>query len=111
MIIKWSDWKEMPSPENCREIQGPTGPGVYQIRNKKTNQLIQFGIGNECKKRMNSLFPKPYGSGTRNNSDKRNYILINWADLEYRTLDTATKTAAKRIEDQIKGQNNHLFNT
>ena len=106
----WSNWNPMPTPDNCRKIDAPKGAGVYQIRNKKTNQFIQFGIGVECQKRMKSLFPAPHGSGKRNNSDKRNYILKNWSNLEYRTLATDTREEAKQIEDGIKAQNNHLFN-
>jgi len=107
----WTNWKSMPSPTDCRKIEGPKGAGVYQIRNVKTNQLIQFGIGAECQKRMKSLYPEPYGTGIRNNSNKRNYILENWQDLEYRTLETDTRVEAKTIEDNIKAQKNHLFNT
>lgn len=101
----------MPAPELCRAIEGPKHTGVYQIRNKTTNQLIQFGIGKECSKRMKSLFPAPHGTGKRNNADKRKYILDNWKNLEYRTLATATREEAKKIEDVIKAENNHLFNT
>jgi hypothetical protein len=107
----WSAWKAMPSPDLCKSIEGPLGPGVYQIRNKSTKQLIQFGIGVECQKRMRSLFPKPYGSGTRNNEEKRNYILKHWQTLEYRTLKTASREDAALIEKAIKQANNHLFNT
>lgn len=109
--FNWTAWKRIPSPENCRKIEGPSGPGVYQIRNQKTKQLIQFGIGKECQKRMKSIFPKPYGSGTRNNVEKRNYILQNWQYLEYRTLETQTREEAKIIEDSIKFLKNHIFNT
>lgn len=108
--MNWSKWKQMPSPDECRRIDGPRGPGVYQIRNKLTNQYIQFGISIECQKRMKSLFPSPQGSGKRNNTDKREYILKNWTNLEYRTFETETREEAKRIEDGIKKQNNHLFN-
>ena len=107
----WKDWKPMPYPENCRRIEAPLGPGVYQIRNKTTKQLIQFGIGIECQKRMRSLFPAPFGTGKRNNADKRTYILQNWKDIEYRTLETSTREEAKIIEDNLKALNNHLFNT
>jgi hypothetical protein len=60
---------------------------------------------------MKSLFPKPFGVGTRNNENKRIYILQNWKDLEYRTLSAPSREEAKIIEDQIKLQGNHLFNT
>ena len=109
--MKWTDWKLLPSPENCRSIEGPEGPGVYQIRNRKTNQLIQFGESITCQKRMKSLFPKPYGTGTRNNENKREYILKNWRDLDYRTFPTNTKEEAVKIDRELKAQNNHLFNT
>jgi hypothetical protein len=107
----WSEWKPMPAPEHCRSIEGPAGPGVYQIRSKITNQFIQFGEGKECQSRMKSLFPKPFGTGTRNNESKRNYVLQNWRSLEYRTLKTATKAEAVAVDRQLKAQNNHLFNT
>ena len=107
----WKSWKLMPAPEECRSIDGPDGPGVYQIRNSATREYIQFGIGNLCRKRMKSLFPKPYGVGTRNNEEKRNYILKNWQQLEYRTLSTGTREEAKRIEDQLKALQIHRYNT
>lgn len=110
-MSEWTNWRPMPPPEDCRLIAAPKGPGVYQIRNKITGQFIQFGIGVECQKRMKSLFPEPYGCGKRNNSSKRQYILANWKSLEYRTLPTTTRDEAKRVEDDIKRQNNHLFNT
>ena len=108
---QWTNWQPMPSPENCRKIEGPKGPGVYQIRNRKTSHFIQFGISKECQKRMKSLFPEPHGRTGRNNAGKRKYILDNWRNLQYRTLETDTREEAKFIEDGIKAQNNHLFNT
>lgn len=107
----WSEWKSMPAPESCRTIEGPTEAGVYQIRNKQTNEFIQFGIGGECRKRMKSLFPEPYGTGRRNNQNKRLYILNNWMNLEYRTLGTSTRNEAKQVENKLKALKNHLFNT
>ncbi|WP_437921485.1 hypothetical protein [Sphingobacterium sp. LRF_L2] len=109
--LNWSQWEQLPSPENCRQIDGPKGPGVYQIRNSKTRQLILFGIGIKCRNRMKSIFPKPYGTGTRNNEDKRNFVLENWWDLEYRTLETDTRDEAYGVENIIKSFRDHLFNT
>jgi excinuclease UvrABC nuclease subunit len=110
-MIKWCDWKPMPGPTECRNIIGPEGPGVYQIRNKKTGQYIQFGESQNCRKRMKSFFPKPYGAGTRNNEMKRNYILTNWKVLEYRTCPTNSKAEAVEIDRNLESLNNHLFNT
>ena len=107
----WSEWKPLPSPENCKNIDGPEGPGVYQIKNAKTTQLIQFGISKKCRNRMRSLFPKPYGTGTRKNEFKRSYILANWNDLVYRTIATKTREEARLIEKMLMSNNNQLFNT
>ncbi|HVS91209.1 MAG TPA: hypothetical protein VHE59_04195 [Mucilaginibacter sp.] len=101
----------MPAPENCRMIEGPEGPGVYQIRNSLTKQNIQFGISKTCRARMKSFFPQPHGTGTRKNKNKREYILSNWMCLEYRTMETESRHGAKTIEDNLKAQKNHLFNT
>ncbi|HPE74781.1 MAG TPA: hypothetical protein PLC80_01760 [Draconibacterium sp.] len=109
--LKWTKWKPMPSPENCRNIEGPSGPGVYQIKNKKTNEYIQFGESVACQKRMKSFFPKPYGVGTRNNESKRIYILGNWQNLEYRTLSVDSKEEAVSIDRYLKSLNIHKFNT
>lgn len=101
----------MPKPENCRNIVGPAESGVYQIRNKESNYLILFGIRKKCRNRMKSLYPSPFGTGTRNNECKRKYVLDNWRKLEYRTMKTESREEAKRIEDSLKADKNHVFNT
>jgi hypothetical protein len=98
----WSEWKKMPPPDLCREITGPACAGVYQVRNHKTLENILFGIGSKCQARMKSLYPKPYGTGTRNNAAKRSFILENWAELEYRTIATKNRESAKAIEGRLR---------
>ncbi len=92
--LSWSPWRRMPSPGTCITIIGPEGSGVYQIRNRKTKKFIQFGESKDCRKRMKSFFPKPYGQGTRNNELKRRYVLENWDYLDYRTIETISKQEA-----------------
>jgi len=108
---QWTIWQALPTPEECRQIVAPDGPGVYQLRNRKTKELVLFGIGRECRKRMKSLFPAPYGSGKRNNFSKREYILKNWRDIDYRTWATDTREEANELEDGLKAKRNHIFNT
>jgi hypothetical protein len=108
---KWSEWKRLPSPANCRTVEAPIGPGVYQLRHRITHENILFGIGKECRKRMQSLFPKPYGTGTRNNESKRIFVLKNWEVIEYRTLSTVTRGDAAMIEKSLKAACDHIFNT
>lgn len=109
--LEWTEWKIMPSPENCRSIEGPTGAGVYQIRNRKTKEFIQFGESITCQNRMKSFFPKPFGTGTRNNENKRHYILSHWKDLDYRTVKANSKEEAVKIDRFLKSLNIHKFNT
>ena len=108
---EWSSWRPMPSPENCRDLRGPKGPGLYQVRNKETDEYILFGISIQCHDRMKSLYPIPYGVGNRESNDKRQYILKNWMTLEYRTLETKTRVQAAFIEKELKSLNNHKWNT
>lgn len=108
---EWSKWKAMPRPEKCRDIAGPAGPGVYQVRNRKTGTLIMFGHSETCQSRMKSLFPAPWGTGTRNSTKKRAHILENWRELQYRTLETSTVDEARQIERKLKAEKNHLLNT
>lgn len=69
--LKWTEWMKIPSPENCRSIAASENAGVYQLKNFKTKVFIQIGESKDCQFRMQSLFPKPYGRGTRNNEEKR----------------------------------------
>ena len=110
-MINWLKWKPMPSPHNCRQIEDPEGPGAYQLINRETGQFILFGESVNCRKRMKSFFPEPYGVGRRNNSSKREYVLSHWEKLDYRIVRTGTKEEAVAIDRIIKSQNNHLFNT
>ena len=81
--VSWTNWIKFSPPEKARDIRGK-GPGIYQIKNAKTDEPVLFGIGSECQKRMRSLMPAPWGSGTRNLSDKREYVYENYKDLVYR---------------------------
>ncbi len=64
-----------------------------------------------CSRRMKSFFPKPFGTGTRNNEDKRNHVLENWQNLKYRTIETNTKEETVKIDRFLKSLNIHKFNT
>jgi len=94
-----------------RSIAGPEEAGVYQVRDRRTGELILFGISGTVKKRLKSLMPAPYGSGTRKNGGKRAYVLAHYADLDYRTLATPTRADAADVERQLKDDRNHRFNT
>jgi len=89
----WTKWVPFPKPEEMRQIEAPKDFGVYQLRNTRTNEYVLFGIG------------------TRNNTEKREYVLANHKDIKYRITSTKNREEAKRIEENLKAQNNHIFNT
>lgn len=107
----WSNWKSFPDPRKGDYLIAPLGSGVYQLRNTKCDKYVLFGTGKHLAHRMTSLLPKPFGTGTRNNEDKRRYILNNLQDIEYRTISFIESNDAKRFESYIKSVEQYLFNT
>lgn len=108
--LNWTDWKEFPDPRKDEYLYAPFGFGIYQLRNKKTKDLIIFGIGNNCAYRMSSLLPRPIGASGRNAEDKKQYIFENISDIEYRTVPCKNRTELIATEKQIKALNIHKFN-
>ena len=103
--VKWSDWCPMPNCENSREIIAPQNSGVYQVRNKRSKDLILFGSGVKCQERMKTLY------GGRKNQLKIDHVLTYWEELEYRTMETNCKEEAEAVEVLLKAKKNHCFNT
>jgi hypothetical protein len=107
--MKWSKWIAFPDPRKFQFINAPLGPGVYQLKNRATNELVLFGRGGHCAHRMTSILPKPLGCGRRNNSAKCEYVLANLDDIEYRCFPCASKADAVILERKVKGVGPYLF--
>lgn len=108
---EWSEWRPFPDPRREGYLQAPFGPGVYELRNRETGELVLPGSGKNCALRMTSLLPAPLGQGTRLNAKKREYVLAHLVALEYRTRALATSAAAKAFEDEIRRTGSYLFPT
>jgi hypothetical protein len=107
----WSEWRAFPDPRQGELLIAPYGPGLYELRHWH-GKLILFGSSAHVASRMSSLLPHPYGTGTRNNTAKRNYVLAHCDDIEYRTLATATVEEARSIEAHLKAVgDNYVFAT
>src|SRR5437879_2424280 len=98
---KWSNWRPFCPPEDLKNLTVSEGPGVYQLKNRVTGELVLFGIAGCLDERMKSLMPSPYGSGTRKNAEKREYVIQNWQEIDFRVRLTDTREEAGRIEKQI----------
>jgi hypothetical protein len=106
----WSAWRKFPDPRERGILVAPFGPGCYELRNG--NQLVLYGMGGNVAQRMTSLLPEGFGCGTRNNSQKREYVLSHLATIEYRTLASATKDDAKICERELWARRlDYLFPT
>ena len=107
----WSEWHTFPDPRKGEVLTAPFGCGLYQLKNKHTEEFILFGISSNCAYRMTSLLPSPLGRGTRNNASKREYILDNLSSIFYRTISFLDKDDMKQTEKEIKKLNIHKYNT
>jgi hypothetical protein len=110
-MSNWSEWHSFPAAEINRFLDAPSGTGVYELRLGSTHLPVLAGRSIKVAYRMRSLLPKPYGRGTRKNLGKRQYVLDNINDIEYRTLPCAIKDEAKTIEKQLLVTGKYLFNT
>lgn len=107
----WTPWRPFPDPRKDGILHAPLGPGVYDLRRISTQSPILCGIGSRCAHRMTSLLPKPLGCGTRNNSNKREYLLKHLKDIEYRTLPCTTRDQAAQAERELLTSQPYRFPT
>lgn len=101
VIPTWSDWRPFPDPRKGEDLTSPIGPGCYELRHRRTDELILFGMSSNVAARLSSLLPKPWGCGTRSNSAKRDYVMAALADVDYRTIATTTRLEASLIENSF----------
>ncbi len=100
-----------PDPGKGEYLSAPFGTGVYELRNRQTGELALFGSGKNLAYRMSSLLPAPFGAGTRNNTDKREYVRTHLANIEYRTKACLSNEEAKDEERDLRYENNYIFQT
>lgn len=109
--MSWSKWLPFPDPRKGGYLHAPFGPGAYELRNRQTDEYVLFGNSENVAYRMSSLLPAPLGTGTRTNEDKKQYVLENIADVEYRTLACETKEQAEQEERVLKNSGKrYIFN-
>ena len=100
MADHWSAWRPFPDPGSGGLLTAPFGPGCYELRHQD-GRLVLFGMGGHVAMRMTSLLPQPQGAGTRNNADKRAYVLENLTTIEYRTIACSNRQDALLVEQGL----------
>lgn len=106
----WSNWKLFPDPRRKDYLSAPFGFGVYQLYNKKTKEYVLFGRGKNLAFRITTMLPKPLGQGTRNNNNKKTYVLKNIEHIQYRTIPLENEKQCRNLEKNLKALNIHIFN-
>ena len=107
-VFPWSRWQAFPDPRSGGILTAPFGPGVYELRNRKTNELVLFGRSKNVASRMSSLLPAPLGAGKRNNKEKRIYVDTHLSDIDYRTKPCVDPDTAKMEEKRLR-ENRHRY--
>lgn len=108
-MYRWSKWRPFPDPRRGGVLVAPIGPGVYELRNAVTGELVLFGRSKHCAHRMSSLLPD--GPGTRNNTAKRRYVERHLASIEYRTLACASVAESVEVERELRRRGSYRFST
>jgi hypothetical protein len=106
---RWSEWRAFPDPRENGVITAPFGPGVYELREIPSGDLVLVGSSKNCAARMASLLPAPLGSGTRANDEKRGYVLANVQLIEYRTRACRSREEAARFERELLDNGGYRF--
>lgn len=111
--MNWSDWKLFPDPRSGGFLTAPLGSGCYELRNRKSDELVLFGMSSHVALRMTSLIPSPDGRGGRNNGRKRSYVFENIGDIEYRTMAFNARNEAQNFEkNELKSKKSeYIFPT
>ncbi|MDE0694505.1 MAG: hypothetical protein OXH76_01565 [Boseongicola sp.] len=107
----WSSWRAFPDPRNGAYLYAPFGPGVYELRNARTSELVLFGRSKNLAWRMSSLLPRPHGAGSRRNEEKRKYVLAHLAEIECRTKACGSDALAAQEEQGLRMTNSYVFPT
>jgi len=108
----WTEWKPFPDPRKQEYLFAPFGYGIYQLYNEKekVKRYVLFGRGKNLALRITTLLPSPLGQGTRNNNEKRNYVLKNLKNILYRTIPLNDEKECRTFESKLKALNIHKYN-
>jgi hypothetical protein len=106
---EWSAWRPFPNPRLNEELVAPIGPGCYELRHRSTRELILHGAAARTAHRITSILPYPYGCGTNDNVNYRNYIFQKLDDVEYRTIAFRSLLEARVFEVELFNGSQYRF--
>jgi hypothetical protein len=109
MVEVWSNWKRFPDAQHGDSLQAPIGPGVYEVRDTASGELIAFDYSAHVASALSELMPDD-SSSTWWRFRHRGQGALRSRNLEYRTCATATKTEAKVVAARLSDRRHSVFN-
>ena len=98
-MLNWTSWKRFPDPQRGESIEAPIGPGVYEVRDMASGDVVAFDHSDSVVRALATLrkpSPRTWLFGRR-----RRQIP---GELEYRTCAAASPSDAKVMVEQLRRQ-------
>jgi hypothetical protein len=108
MQSTWTPWKAFPDARRGGVIEAPIGPGVYEVRQITSGELVAFGFSGKVAQELSRLRPNP-ASPSWMRQLMRNAAEHAPTELEYRTCSAATKDEAKVMARSLLGRRQVFF--
>ena len=108
MVEVWSDWHYLPDACHRERLQAPTGPGLYEVREFDSGEVIAFDYAAHVAKTLANIALEDPTSILRRLTHPRR-ISPHHRDIEYRTLATATTTEAKIVASDFRDRRHAII--
>ena len=102
MIGNWTSWKTFPSAARGESVEAPIGPGIYEVRNMATGDLVAFDAAANVARALSALRKKPSRGWAKLFGGRRNSA--HGSDLEYRTCAASSVNEAKMMVQALVGR-------
>jgi hypothetical protein len=103
MIGNWTNWKRFPNVERGEHVEAPIGPGIYEVRDMSTGDLVAFDATANVAHAVSALLRKqPLRAWAKLFGIQRSAVRGN--NLEYRTCAASSVTEAKMMAQALLGR-------
>lgn len=104
MVSVWTTWKLFPLAAHGEHIQAPIGPGLYEVREVGSGELIAFGHTANVAQALAGLAPLTAAAPLWKRALGLAPSRSGRRDLEYRTCATRNRSEARLMAEQMLGR-------
>lgn len=103
MIGNWTGWKRFPNAQRGELVEAPIGPGIYEVREVSSGELVAFAASANVATALSSLLRKPPSHAWTKLFGEEN---ASWQghDLDYRTCSAGSVGEAKMMLQCVLGR-------